>query len=302
MASVAYAITQVMLRIRSIVVALLGDVCGRSKSKRTNRKKFMNVTSKIKFKHSGSCGDILYSLPFVLSQGEFCDYYIYCNAPANHYTGAVHPAGKRRINVKLAEFILPLLRRQSIIINAEIWDGQPFNVNLDAFRKVGLKYESGHIPHWYFRAHQTGYFDLSKRWLEADVVAEKNRIIVSRTSRYRCDRINYGYLNSLDNKVYFVGLEDEWMDFKGTVPTAEYLECKDAAELAAVIKSCSLFIGNQSLAFAIAEGLKVPRILEMCSFAHNVIPQGGWNFCVDTQSYFEYAINRSPFTQEKLCP
>ena len=38
---------------------------------------------------------------------------------------------------------------------------------------------------------------------------------------------------------------------------------------------CSLFIGNQSFGYACAEAMKVkPRVLEVCSWAANVIPHG----------------------------
>ena len=37
---------------------------------------------------------------------------------------------------------------------------------------------------------------------------------------------------------------------------------KDFLEMAQVIKSSKFFIGNQSVAYPMAEGLKVPRLLE----------------------------------------
>jgi hypothetical protein len=44
--------------------------------------------------------------------------------------------------------------------------------------------------------------------------------------------------------------------------------------LASVIKGSELFIGNQSMAYAIAEIIKHPRIVEVCPYANNVIPTG----------------------------
>jgi hypothetical protein len=41
--------------------------------------------------------------------------------------------------------------------------------------------------------------------------------------------------------------------------------------MAQIIKSCKLFIGNQSSSFAIAEQMKTPRALELFSGSPNVI-------------------------------
>jgi hypothetical protein len=45
-------------------------------------------------------------------------------------------------------------------------------------------------------------------------------------------------------------------------------------ELAGVIRGCKLFVGNQSLAFSMAEAMKHPRVLEVCAYAPNCDPQG----------------------------
>jgi hypothetical protein len=44
--------------------------------------------------------------------------------------------------------------------------------------------------------------------------------------------------------------------------------------LCGIIKGCELFVGNQSMAYAIAEIMKHPRVVEICPTAHNVIPTG----------------------------
>jgi hypothetical protein len=55
----------------------------------------------------------------------------------------------------------------------------------------------------------------------------------------------------------------------------EHLKVKDALEMAMFIYASPLFLGNQSMPFAIAEGLKVDRILEHYQSCPNVIPVGG---------------------------
>ena len=54
-----------------------------------------------------------------------------------------------------------------------------------------------------------------------------------------------------------------------------YLVVNDFLEMASHINSCKLFVGNQSFPFSIAEGLKVNRVLELCTWCPNVIVAGG---------------------------
>ena len=46
------------------------------------------------------------------------------------------------------------------------------------------------------------------------------------------------------------------------VPNLELYNCKDYLDMARVIKACKFFIGNQSVAYPMAEALRVTRILE----------------------------------------
>jgi len=67
---------------------------------------------------------------------------------------------------------------------------------------------------------------------------------------------------------------------KAKLPQLIYRPIDDFLEMAQVIKGSKLFIGNQSSPFALAEIMKVPRCLEVCPTAHNVIPTGanGYDF------------------------
>jgi len=62
--------------------------------------------------------------------------------------------------------------------------------------------------------------------------------------------------------------------------------------MASKISACDLFIGNQSMPFAIAEGLKVRRILEVAPAVPNVIPEGGEFYEAYFQGAFHAAIMR----------
>jgi len=69
-------------------------------------------------------------------------------------------------------------------------------------------------------------------------------------------------------------LPQEFKVISAKLPGITYSEVKDFLQLAGYISNCELFIGNQSMAYAIAEVMKTPRIVEVCPYANNVIPTG----------------------------
>jgi len=208
------------------------------------------------FHHRGSMGDIIYSLPTVMAFGGG----ILWIRKKPHY-----------------EWLHTLLERQPCIRKV-INDACGLNgfVNLDGYRIVERKaYRSGHFKHL-AECHLLALgkeSDISKPWLqgiESQMVAD---IVVSRSTRYH-DRedIDWKLLDGCD--VLFIGFMDEYEQFLSLYGVSSfYYECKDALEMAQIIKGSKLFLGNQSLGFAIAEGLKHPRVLEVYHKNANCMPQ-----------------------------
>jgi hypothetical protein len=62
--------------------------------------------------------------------------------------------------------------------------------------------------------------------------------------------------------------------------------------MAQIISSCKLFIGNQSSSYAIAEQLKVPRLLEVFNQCPNVIPIGGEGYGYYTTENLKYYLTK----------
>ena len=89
----------------------------------------------------------------------------------------------------------------------------------------------------------------------------------------------------------FVGTENEFKELKKDLKNLEFYECKDFLEMAMVIKSCKLFIGNSSLGIDLAESLKVPRLLEACPYfpARQIHGEKGYDFYFQThfEKYFQ---------------
>ena len=62
--------------------------------------------------------------------------------------------------------------------------------------------------------------------------------------------------------IVFTGLLSEYEDLRKQIPKMKFYDCDNFLELAEIINSCKLFIGNLSFGYTIAEALKVPRLLE----------------------------------------
>jgi hypothetical protein len=88
--------------------------------------------------------------------------------------------------------------------------------------------------------------------------------------------------------ITFVGLEEEYEVIKRKLPEMKYKSVSNFAELASIILGSELFIGNQSMAYSIAEITGHSRILEVCPTAHNCIPitANGYD-CINVQNLID---------------
>lgn len=165
-------------------------------------------------------------------------------------------------------------------------------VDLDKIYLTPTNIPFGNIHRWPWYCYPDMACDLGKPWLDVEPDDSlQDTIIVNRTLRARNESIYYHFLN--DHKVLFVGHPDEYERFRianGLTNLVHY-QTHNLLELAIAIRSCKFFIGNQSLCFALAEAMKVPRILETCSYLPNVIPCGEKAYDFYFQSCLEYYFN-----------
>jgi hypothetical protein len=226
--------------------------------------------------HSGNAGDIIYSLPTVKELGA--NHYV-INLCSDPVFGSL---GGRSISFSNARALAPLLLKQPYIkrvtivssnLHLEFLDQQIEGVDfiLDRFRL----YEP--FKHHLAITHAMAfglYLNLYEKWLHVDSEKpDRNYIIVSLTPRYRSLPKEYwlDVLSGLDN-VIAIGLPQEFHSMAGI--SAEFVTCADFLEMAKMIQGCCLFIGNPSLPYAIAEGLKVQRIVELHPEFQNAYPIG----------------------------
>jgi len=251
-----------------------------------NIQKVIKEKKVITFLHSGHLGDLVYALPVIkeLSKDHECHFYIQSNKkiPVDYYK---HPAGGVYMDDRMLNLFLPLMKKQKFIHKVEKYDNQKIDINFDIFRTlpVNICFNS---PRWYF--HISGIqVDLTDPYLEVEPHDKvKNKIVIHRTFRHRNQFINYKFLKNF-NDLVFVGTKDEYEDLKKDIPNLELYNCEDYLDMARVIKSSKFFIGNQSVAYPIAEAMKVPRILEAEPDFPVVQPIGKNAFDFYYQPHFE---------------
>ena len=240
----------------------------------------------INFLHSGHLGDLIYALPVIkeLAKDHVCRFYIQVNKkmPVEYHK---HPAGNVYIDDRMLNLFLPLMKEQKFIHKVEKYNNQEIDINFDIFRELPVNF-TFNSPRWYFQI--TGIqVDLTDPYLDVKPHDEiKNKIIIHRTFRHRNQFINYKFLQKYKDLI-FIGIKDEYEDLKKDIKNLDFYNCKDYLDMARVIKSCKFFIGNQSVAYPMAEALKVPRILEAEPLFPVVQPIGKNAFDFYFQPHFE---------------
>jgi len=250
-------------------------------------------TNTINFMHSGNAGDIIYALPTIKKieeiTGAKMNLYFRLNQPMDLPIYNNHPMGKVMLNQGMAQMLVPLIKKQAYIQNCNIYINERIDIDLDYFRYGLIPLDRGNIARWC--GYITGVSpDLWKRWITVKPnIVYSGYIVVSRSGRYQNKTISYSFLQKY-SKVVFIGLEEEYKGFKAYYPGIQRAYFNNFQEMAEIISGCKVFIGNQSFPFAVAEGLKVPRILELSLEVTNVIPEGEFGFDFLFQEHLESLV------------
>ncbi len=242
--------------------------------------------NEIHFKHSGLIGDIIYAIPtmLALAKGRKIYLHMHINQKSLYSKGMKHYNKDKILTEKSVDLLAPLILSQTDFIACDILSSQAVDYDLDAFRKYPFDYNMGNICRWYFQIYGITT-DLGKPWLHVKPnLAFKNEIVIARSFRYRAPGVSYAFLNNYPNTC-FVGLPEEYEDLKRQILGLKYKTVNNFLEFAEIIAGCKFFIGNQSFPFAVAEALKVKRVLEIYFGCPNVIPEGkdAYDFCYQPQ-------------------
>lgn len=110
--------------------------------------------------------------------------------------------------------------------------------------------------------HFSIQIDSSEPWIHV-IPNRLAKFVIARSERYHADAFPWGdIVKKTQHAAVFVGTDGEHEKFQSEFGSVVRCECRDLLEVAKVIAGCNLFIGNQSCPRAIAEGLKVPVIVE----------------------------------------
>jgi len=232
----------------------------------------------IQYKHSGTLGDLIYSLSVVKKMANNDAMFLvainnieHCVSQYGYRSDEVDPAHRGRFTVQDFELLLPLLKRQSYIETVGQWhqgDPEP-DVDLDRFRGVLFRGFEGNYVEAYHRTFGLPFMmsDYDTPWLEADANSVA-RIVISRTARYRCpngDAIWQSLINqpgAVDSSI-FVGTDAEYVDFcRVTGKDIPHHKINNFLELANIVAGAELVMANQNFVFSLAMGLGRPAVLE----------------------------------------
>jgi hypothetical protein len=257
----------------------------------------------LSFKHSCFSGDLIYAMAGIKAicgvQDDKAMIYQWLNREGYLYDGAVHPYGMKMMNEYAFEMMKPLIEAQPYVKGFERWNGEPTHIDLDKHRQVKNHMPYGNIVTWPAMVYAEMTPRFWEPWLEVEPLTGinktrfQNRIIINRTQRYHNQWIDYFFLKEYKDQMAFLGTEDEHKIFQTDWDIElPHLKPLNFLGVARTIKSCKLFIGNQSMCFAIAEALKVPRILEVCDVVPNVIPAGDGGYYTRNPDTFKFLVEK----------
>jgi len=263
----------------------------------------------ISFKNSFNSGDLITMLPgmqkLYRDTGFKAKIYQRLDMPAYYYDDAKHPIRDKndiQVCMNKATFLMmkPLLETQEYIESYEIWDGEDVQFNFDMTRHSSqIPLPAGDIHAWVTLIFPQLSCDLSMPWISvnkdkfSNVNYFENKVVVNRTSRYNNPYIDYYFLKDYEDMVVFVGMDFEYEKFiREFGLKIEYYKISNFLELANIIESSYLFLGNQSLAWHISDAMKKNRILEVCTAYPNSFPTGANGYSFVSQTALEYRFKQ----------
>lgn len=229
-----------------------------------------------RFKHSGTHGDIIYSLAVVkhLGGGEF---YLHLNQidwiVQHYYGGQPDPFHKGRMTEQDFQQLSEFMRAQSYITKFEpMTADQEITHNLDRFRPVFVNHPGNYVDIFsqlFMINEQTQRELRDTPWLSVRRVRRltNKTVVINRTARWQSQsaRQSWDLIRSqgAEENSVFIGHEVEYHRFceelKWNIP---YEPTEDVNHMAEIIAGADQFIGNQSLALSLAIGLGVEYACE----------------------------------------
>lgn len=277
----------------------------------------------ISYLHNCNAGDLIGAMAgmreIYRKYGKKAIVYQQIDIPGHYMQGLVHSVKDDNgvqvtMNQKMFDMLRPLLLSQYYVQDFLVYAGQKIEINLTEIRealvaddihpenppkltppKRFVNIPNGALPGWTMLAYPPMACDLSEPWIEVkdgDMVIE-DLIMINRTERYRCPKMDYSFLKKYEKELLFTGTETEHLKFCQEFGlNFPRLQVDDFLEGAQVLKKCRFFVGNQSFPWNLANAMGIPRILEMFVFAPNCQPFiGKDNYGSYRPDHLEYYVD-----------
>lgn len=226
----------------------------------------------ITFAHYGKIGDLLYSINFARELTQACNgdkfnFKIQTNVPFTPGKNEQQSCKGKKVffTVEEAQFIKPLIEAQpyinQVLIDDNVLSSQ---FDLSLFRHQRINYFAGDIRDWYYQL--TPNF-LPRDFYSQIIFANKNttykdKIIITLSQRYVNQFVDYKQLEQFKDHLIFLGTQIEHKVFCQKYFKIDYTgKFNSLLQIAEVLAGAKGFISNPNGLYALAEQMKIPRIL-----------------------------------------
>lgn len=230
------------------------------------------------FRSAGDRGDIVAALPAIRALGGGV---LYIEA-ANYTRERLTPDRWCGLN--------HLLKEQPYISDVQEWRGQAVSVNLNDFRsrlfkavRIGAHRDKSLVD-WQLEQYGLPLNAKDEAWLSFKEPIRAARVVFNRAGAgrpkqhvYHNPRFPWHLVwQKYHGDAVFIGTLEEHKNFCATCGQVPYFPTADLHQAARVIAGADLFVGNQSCAFWLAEGLKKRLVLEVWPDGPNcLVPREG---------------------------
>jgi len=218
---------------------------------------------------AGDIGDALCCLPSIIARGEVVNFLLRDNGQTKGIVGRMH-------------LIKELFESQPLINECREWqESDQVHWKSEDFRSMGMHGDGTSLAGVHAAcARRQGFIDkepdYSQPWLTVEPDDRWNgRVVINRTDRYNNPYFPWKRIvDHYGDKITFIGTPHEHDMFQRSFGLVEHVPTANMLIAAKMIAGSSLYIGNQSSCMCIAEGLKHPRIQEVCLWLPDCIYSG----------------------------